>query len=175
MPEDTGDQFRRPGRDAGEEIGTTRHRISTGNCEVLTPPAAPGSVPSKGDPAAVAQAEKMAEANQKVIQSLQDEVTAMGESDRQLAIVTAERKLNKDATDDQRQAVADLAGQYYDEKQRMQEVKEASADIVDGLEDMTLKGHEIQRCDQKAGPAARRAGRKSMFQNLHGKRPDRAS
>jgi hypothetical protein len=106
-------------------------------------PSSSDGAPQIGDPAAAAQAEKMAEANQKVVQSLQDEVTAMGESDRDLAIVTAQRKLNKDATDDQRQAVADLAGQYYDEKQQMQEVKEASTDIVDAFEDMTLKGQKF--------------------------------
>lgn len=65
--------------------------------------------------------QKVYEANQKVVESLNAEIDALGKSERQNFIDQARRRLSADATQAQRQEVEKLAGALYDEKQALEE------------------------------------------------------
>lgn len=61
------------------------------------------------------------EANQRVVESLNAEIAALGKSERQNFIDQAVRRLSADATEAQRIEVERLAGALYDEKEALEE------------------------------------------------------
>lgn len=65
--------------------------------------------------------QKVYEANQKVVESLNAETDALGKSERQNYIDQAVRRLSADATEAQRTEVERLAGALYDEKEALEE------------------------------------------------------
>ena len=64
--------------------------------------------------------QKVYEANQKVVESLNAETDALGKSERQNYIDQAVRRLSADATEAQRTEVERLAGAVYDEKEALE-------------------------------------------------------
>jgi hypothetical protein len=72
-----------------------------------------------GDPAADAQRAS----NEKLIETLKQEADALALSERQMQIVTAQRRLSANATQAQKDAVAEYVGEIYDEHQALQDKK----------------------------------------------------
>jgi hypothetical protein len=108
--------------------------------------------PPRGDDAAAAKAKQEAEAYAKLTQNLNEEIAAMGTSEREMFISTEQRKLSVDATKAQKDAVAQLAGKLFDEKQQWEEVKSAATAtgnaVSTALEDAIVKGksfHDVLR------------------------------
>lgn len=81
-----------------------------------------------GDDAAVNAAKAQADAYDKLTYSLQQQVAAMGTSDREMFINTQTRKLGATATQTQRDNIAALAGTLYDEQQAWAHTKEAMSE-----------------------------------------------
>ena len=97
-----------------------------------------------GDLAAAKKAQAQADAYAKLTQNLQSEIDVMGTSDREIFINTEQRKLSLNATQDQKDAIGQLAGTLFDEKQRWAEVKSAydtaANDIGATFDNMALHG-----------------------------------
>ncbi len=70
--------------------------------------------------------EQSAAADEKLIDALRQEVSLLNLSARERAVEVELRKLSADATDEQREAVARLAGQLYDEEQAREQAEEAA-------------------------------------------------
>lgn len=86
-----------------------------------------------GDDAAVNAAKAQSDAYDKLTYSLQQQVAAMGTSDREMFINTQTRKLGATATQTQRDNIAALAGTLYDEQQAWGHVKEATQETGDAF------------------------------------------
>lgn len=92
--------------------------------------------------AAVAAAERIVLANDKVITSLEDELVALGQTDRQRFIDTAMRRLSAEATDEQSEAMRIFAGLLYDGKEARKEQLDAERDALKLLEDIKTPADE---------------------------------
>lgn len=86
--------------------------------------------------AEVAAAEKIVVANDKVIASLEDELVALGQTERQRFVDTAMRRLNADATDEQAEAQAIFAGLLYDGKEARKDQLEVEKDALKLLKEI---------------------------------------
>jgi hypothetical protein len=79
-------------------------------------------------------AARAANKNRELVESLEAEIDALSRTERQRSIDTALRRLSADATDVQRQQVAELAGQLFDESQAQEQanaVRERAKAIFD--------------------------------------------
>lgn len=84
--------------------------------------------------------ERIRASNDAVIQGLQDEITALGQSERQNFIDQATRRLSAEATETQRIEVERLAGALFDEREAAEEVRkerEREAALIQNIIDLT--------------------------------------
>ncbi len=140
------------------------------------------------DKRAKAEAEqeaKTVEANQKVVESLNIEIAALGKSDRQNFIDQATRRLSTEATESQRKEVESLAGALYDEKAALEEKRkeeERRKALIDDIKKLTEEQASAQEkynqrmaelngllkegaINQKEYEAASKQARDTMLQN----------
>lgn len=93
------------------------------------------------------QKAKTLEANQKIVESLNIEIAALGKSERQNYIDQAVRRLSAEATEDQRQEVERLAGALYDEKEALEERRkeeERRATLIEEIKSLTEEQTDAQ-------------------------------
>lgn len=140
------------------------------------------------DKRAKAEAEQKAktiEANQKVVESLNIEIAALGKSERQNFIDQATRRLSTEATEAQRKEVERLAGALYDEKAALEEKRkeeERRKALIDDIKQLTEEQTDAQEkynkeieqlnqllkegaINQKEYEAASKRARDTMLQN----------
>ncbi|MBI1207253.1 MAG: hypothetical protein GC191_08185 [Azospirillum sp.] len=98
------------------------------------------------------------DANDKLIDSLASEIDLLHLSGRERAIETALRRLSADATDYQRQKVAELAAALYDEKEALQQ-QAAEARVLDQLRrQLADASANLTGADKAASDAVRQLG-----------------
>lgn len=88
-------------------------------------------------------ARRRAEANRKVIESLDAERAALSLSERERFVEEAQRRLSADATEEQRRRVRELAGALFDEKQAIEAANKAAEDANRALEERQRRAAQL--------------------------------
>ena len=106
-----------------------------------------GYIP-KGSDEQLKKTKALSDAYEKLVFNLQEEIDAIGMSAREQAISNEVRKLGAAATEEQRAAIEQLAGQLYDEKDAWDRINDAAKDaastIGDGLKDALMHADNLQ-------------------------------
>jgi hypothetical protein len=84
--------------------------------------------------------ENIVKANEAIIQGIKDEISALGQSEKQNFIDQAVRRLSAEATETQRQEVEKLAAALFDEKEAAEEIRkerEREAQLIENIVNLT--------------------------------------
>ncbi|MFN3827783.1 MAG: hypothetical protein ACK4NR_09190 [Micavibrio sp.] len=98
-----------------------------------------------GDVAAEAAAKRQAQAVKDLIRDLEFEIDVIKKSEREQAILRAERQLGAEATAEQKAQVRDLAGALFDEQEKIKKVKEEQEKARKKTEEWKKEVQELGR------------------------------
>lgn len=105
---------------------------------------ASGGIPI-GDAAAETAAKRQAQAIKDLIRDLEFEIDVIKKSEREQAVLRAERQLGAEATEEQKAQVRDLAGALFDEQEKIKKVKEEQEKARKKTEEWKKEVQELGR------------------------------